>query len=302
MEHLPTDLVFLLTPQHTGTHFARMLLESHSKVSFCVSEHWRIDAERRPGYRLTGRVTGPGRARNEVMLDDEAIRHFHGQALESDFVDSVHYCLSQLLGAPEARTVRDEIERRSRDQFKIIGMQPAAKRPRYLLFQGHSGHKYHYARFDDSRFKFVVTLRHPLLSVISSLRRTNNPDVARDLLHGLAIALSIPNAFFMCVDLWEHEPSRYLDVFGFLALEQEEMPARYVELRPRINETISRDRRPSLLQEPDNRQADDSTLAELQEARHMLLEGRMHPMLREWEHLIHTLGINERMRRFGYPL
>ena len=198
--------------------------------------------------------------------------------------------------------MHDEIERRSRDQFKIIGIQPAEKRPRYLLFQGHAGHKYDYARFNDSRFKFVVTLRHPLLSVISSLRRTNNPDVARDLLHGLAIVLSIPKAFFICVDLWEHEPLRYLNVFGFLGLEQEELPARYIELRPRINETISRHRRPSLLQEPENRQADGATLVELQEARQMLIDGQIHPILREWQQYIRTLGIDDAMRRFGYSL
>jgi hypothetical protein len=231
------------------------------------------------------------------MLDSYAIRHFHRQMSEGEFVDSIQYCLSQYLGAAGNRTVRDEIERRSRDQFKVIGMRPAEKRPKYLLFQGHSGHKYHYARFDHSCFKLVVTLRHPLLSVISSLRRTNNPDVARDLLHGLAIVLSIPNAFFMCVDRWEHEPSRYVDVFGFLGLDQEELPARYVELLPRINETISRHRRPSLLQEPENRHADDAMLAELQEARQMLIEGQIHPILREWQQFIHTLGIDDAMRR-----
>ena len=94
----PQDLIALLTPQHTGTHFARMLLESHSRIAFCVKESRRIDADQRPGYRLTGDGDGPRGSPNETMLDSYVVRHFHGQMSESDFVGSIRYCVSQYFG------------------------------------------------------------------------------------------------------------------------------------------------------------------------------------------------------------
>jgi hypothetical protein len=300
LNNLPRDLVFLLTPQHTGTHFARMLLEAHPQIAFCVVESRRIDMERRAGYSLAEDGDGPNGRPNECMLDHCVVRHFHGEISADDFVASVQYCLGQR--TTRFSSVQDDIERLSRAQFRTIGITPAEKQPKFLLFHGHAGPKYENASFGNSRFKFVITLRHPLLSVISALRRTNNPAVARSLLQAYSIVLTIPHAFFICVDLWHSEPSRFLHVFDFLGLTPDLTCKQYAQLRPQINATVSRRDDASVLQQQEYSAAHDKTLDDLKVARRMLLEGEIHPILHEWLRLARDLGLDVAMRRFGYVI
>lgn len=104
----------------------------------------------------------------------------------------------------------------------------------------------------------------------------SDPQLATAQFHHHTISSpQVPDAFFMCVDLWQREPNRYLSVFEFLGLAPEEPCNRYVQLCPKVNETISRQVRPTVLQEPENRAADECILATLHEARRMLLAGEM---------------------------
>ena len=117
-----------------------MLLESHSQIGFCVVESRRIDVDRREGYCLAGNGDGPHGGPNECMLDRYVSRHFRGEISASELIDVLQYSMSQC--AATVGPIRDKIAQLSRAQFNAVGLALPEKRPRFLLFQGHSGPKY----------------------------------------------------------------------------------------------------------------------------------------------------------------
>lgn len=301
MESLRLPLIFLLTPQHTGTHFVRMLLETHSRISFGVPESRRIDRSLRPGYRLAGNGVGPEGPENEGMLDEYAVRRFHGELTADQFLRCITYCLSQRAQTTADRTVYEELKRIAVKDFRILGLELPEKDPAYLLFHGHCGPKYELASFADSAQKLVVTLRHPLLAVLSALRRTNDPEVARNILCAFDLVLRIPRAHFFCVDLAEHDTERALEVFSYLDLEPEDLARNFLEKSPHVNRTITADLKPSSVEERESTVADPRTLEQLRAARQLLLEeGRIAPVLAEWWKAAQALQLPARLRSFGY--
>ncbi|MBN8624752.1 MAG: hypothetical protein J0M17_04600 [Planctomycetes bacterium] len=296
-------LIFLLTPQHTGTHFARMLLETHSLISFGIPESRRIDCDLRPDYLLKGNGIGPDGPENERMLDDFAVEHFHGRMDCEAFLQRIRYGLSLRTQITGNRTAYEELARIAVKDFRILGLELSAKSPSYLLFHGHCGPKYLAASFASAPYKFVVTLRHPLLAVISALRRTNDPEVAHNILCGLDLVLRIPQAHFVCVDLLDRRRDAALDVFPFLGLEPEDVTRRFVELAPPINRTIDAGQRPAAIEETERVGADLGALEQLRTARRMLIEeGRIAPILEPWRRVAFKLQLPARLRRFGYDL
>ena len=300
MSTLP--IIFLFTPQHTGTHFVRMLLETHPAIGFCVNESRRIDSAMREAHCLAGTGAGASGPPHERRLDDIIVDHFHGRLSEADFSHRYDYCLRQSIERFPGRTVADVIRATSGAQFRELGLVPAEKTPRFRLFHGHCGPKYREASLEPSSLRFVVTLRHPLLSLISALRRTDEPAVAEDLIEAFDIVLGLRGAFFFCTDLWQGRPEAMRGLFTTLGLNPSAETEAFLQLQPRVNETVVRGpERPSRLQEPEAARASPARLAELQDARALLLaEGRIHPGLRPWWARICERGIDERMERFGY--
>ena len=261
LEGEPEHIIFLLTPQHTGTHFARMLLESHSRVSYCVNESCRIDHECKPDYILTKNGVGPFGTPNERMLEECVVNHFQGTMTELDFINRLRYCKSLHSEMSGGRTVYEECGLASERQFALTGIAPREKHPCYQLFHGHCGSRYRGASFNKTRFKIVVTIRHPLLSVISAMRRTDDPTVAQELLTAYELVLAIPSAFILCVDLWQDQPHQFLEVLPFLGLNIEEATSEFVRLRPRVNETILKNEGPTSLQECEGNDVDDPNIS-----------------------------------------
>ena len=304
MPPIADQLVFLLTPQHTGTHFARLLLECHSRMAFCITESRRIDQEQRPNYRLAGNGDGPCGPPNERMLDDYITDHLHGGSTAATFVSKMRYCMSQRTERFGDRTVYEHVGRAATMDLSRLGIHLPEKQPSYLLFQGHCGPKYQQAAFDRSEFTFIVTLRHPLLAVISALRRAPDLVVAHNILAAYDIVLGLQRAYFLCTDLWQQQPARFLEVFPFLNLPIEDAPRQYVSLLPKVNETIPRgDLPPSSFQEAEQEGADARGLEILREAKELWLRQRVvHASLSDWWRRIRQLQLLERMRPFGYEL
>ncbi|MBN8625805.1 MAG: hypothetical protein J0M17_09975 [Planctomycetes bacterium] len=297
----PASLIYLLTPQHTGTHFTRMLLETHPEISLGVAESRRIDGEMRPDYCPSGNGHGPHGTANERMLDEFAVRCMRGALEPAEFVRRVEYCLRQRSHAPPPRSFAEQLAATARHDFGQLGLELPPKTPRYLLFHGHAGPKLRGVDFSACPFQFVVTLRHPLLAVISALRRTNDPQVAEDLLQAFDIVLDIRQAGFVCVDQTERLPADAERVFAMLNLTPHEATRRYLSAGPAVNRTISRARRPTSLEEQESAAAEPATLAALADARQRLLDGRgIHPVLDRWSALTAELKLPQRMVRFGY--
>lgn len=299
----PRQLIYLLTPQHTGTHFARLLLETHPQISFGIAESRRIDRQLRVDYRLFGNGVGRQGPDNEVMLDDLAVECLEGGMTPEDFVRRVTYCRTQYSQTAGTRTMEAEFARMSLRMFHELDLNPAEKTPRYLLFHGHCGPKHAQARFQQMPFQYVVTLRHPLLSVISSLRRTNDEHAARNILVAFDTVLRIEKARFLCIDLPDRQASDCRRIFASLELSWEPLTERYLQLAPRINRTIETERQASPLEERETLRCSLEMLESLREARRMLVDdGRIHPVLTPWVKLARELNLPERLRIYGYNL
>lgn len=294
-------LIYLLTPQHTGTHFTRMLLETHPEIAFGVAESRRIDCGLRPDYRPSGNGNGPAGTENERMLDEFAVRCLRNELGAEEFIRRVTYCLGQWSHAAPRRSFYEQLAGVARHDFALLGLELSPKSPRYLLFHGHAGPKLAGVKIDACPFRFVVTLRHPLLAVISALRRTANPQVAEDLLCAFDLVLNISNACFLCVDRPQSLPESVDELLCALGLTPHDATRRYLAAVPQINRTVPNSVKPSSLEETESSVADPQALAALRDAREQLIhEQRIHPVLKPWHERACRLRLPERLARFQY--
>ncbi|MDB5334824.1 MAG: hypothetical protein JWN70_443 [Planctomycetaceae bacterium] len=89
----------LLTPIHTGTHFVRLLLESHPSISLASAEVCRIDPRLRPDLILPGLGEGcydatvsPDRESDRgALLIEDFERVLQGQMPASEFCSVLKY-------------------------------------------------------------------------------------------------------------------------------------------------------------------------------------------------------------------
>ena len=96
-----------------------------------------------------------------------------------------------------------------------LGIELEPKQPLYRLFHGHCGPDYAGYSFRGKEFRLVVTVRHPLLSILSNLRR--DPKVLDDFLFAVEFVFRL-DAFFFCTDLWQNDQPRLLGVFSHFGL------------------------------------------------------------------------------------
>jgi hypothetical protein len=283
------QLIFLYTPQHTGTHFCRMLLESHPEVAPCIY-----------GGML------PRWPYVDFFNGREGLAPWHGA-----------------VGA-QGESRSKALKKRIRSHFSEFNISVAAKnKPRYLFYHDHISPVHHRSLISPEHpsfgeIKTIVTIRDPLLAALSALRRNNTGIInAASIFEGLYFAAKMRDAFFFCTDLWQNVPEQMLTVFEFLGLDPVEASHSYIARRPTINVTL-RDDELAANASPgiktgqfarENRIANrfapaltSQRLAELSEARRLLQqEGRVHPLLEPWVDVLRSEPEYERFyKRLGY--
>lgn len=248
----PLDWIYLCTPQHTGTHFVRFLLELHPHVSF-----WKC------GRTMVGQ---------QNMADWQLLCQL-GHTTPEKFSALVEHAPSDF---PEW----------TRSEAKRLGIQIPEKLRTRSLFHSHlNGHK----RFWYAGVPTIVTIRDPLLSVISALRR-GSVEGANGVIGGFRFLnrLSADACFWFLTDLWAGDREKAFGVLDFLGLERTGEIDQFVRQWPALNSTS--DGRFAQTDRPD-----------LAEARRWALEERrIHPAVEWWAHQIQDAGLQLLFQRLGY--
>jgi FkbM family methyltransferase len=243
--------IYLCTPRHTGTHFLRVLLELHPKVSF-----WKC-----------GRTEVDGCSMNEWHQ-----LHQKGSITFRELLRLGTRCNADL----PAWTAQEVAK---------LGLQLPTKHVEYDLVQAHA--------LDNTPWyptlPTVVTVRDPLLAIISGLRRDGN-DRAESILAGVKfLANKQGECFYFCVDQWHRHRERALELMSYLDLEPTQEIYDYIAQWPSPNAAEAHEH---LIQ-------DDSE--ELAEARRLALEDRqVHHVVETWAQRLREAGLQAFYESLGY--
>lgn len=298
------NLIYLLTPFHTGTHFVRMLLESNRKINYGISESRRVPISLNSAATVSGNGLGAGKAANERLLSEYMV-DYYAKAIKQDILMQAVECSNKLV--PE-----DLVHRRLTNQAKLAGHRQAEfwddfglalgvkDEIEYELLYGHATTRYRGFDANAAKFPVIVTVRHPILSIISSLRRKNDALALYDYLYAVEFTFHIKNAIFICTDLWQGQPNKFLNVFKLLGLGVDPVTEKYLALSPVVNQTIAREG----VHPKHNyciEKADADLCDELVVAKTAFLDDRtIKPILRPWWNAIHNRGLWKYYEALGY--
>lgn len=308
------DLIFLFTPQHTGTHFVRMILESHPLISTAIGEDFHVQTNMDSKFLLKGKgfgaVSPEGEAAGTIKLVEIARSYLHGEMSKTKFVQ---YLIHRQKLVSEQRDPVDnyrwEMNKTIRE-FAAEGLVLDHKRrgETHLLYRGHCNDK-HYNNTLQSAYdeiKVVTTIRHPLLSFITFMRRQSPEKISSltaSYLAGMNFLMSVNNKFVFCTDLWQNQPDKMLDVFGYIGIEPPSVAKAFVAKQPLINETTSHLTKPHSKHNfcPENKAHTESFLEELRKAKQMLIEeGKIHSILEPYWKQVRESGILNKYEAYGY--
>lgn len=189
--------IYLCTPLHTGTHFLRVLLELHPRVSF-----WKC-----------GRTVVDGRTMNDWhRLCKDGLISFR------ELIRLGTRCNSDLPAWTEREVAK-------------LGLRIPDKQVEFDLIHSHALATTHWY----PSLPTVISVRDPLLAIISGLRR-NGSDGAESIFSGVQfLAKRRSECFMFCVDLWKHHRERTLELFSYLGLEPTQEIYDYVAKWPSPN-------------------------------------------------------------------
>jgi hypothetical protein len=135
----------------------------------------------------------------------------------------------------------------------------------------------------------VVSMRDPLLAIISGLRR-RGPEVAEGIIAGVRFLADKHNeCFFFCVDQWQDHRERALALLSYLDLEPTQEIYDYVARWPSPNAAEAHEH---LIHDKSSH---------LAEARRLVLaENRVHPIVAPWAQRLRQAGLQEFCESLGY--
>ena len=243
--------IYLCTARHTGTHFLRVLLELHPKISF-----WKCD---------------------RTQVDGRPLAEWHQLHREAQ----ISYRELLALGV---RTPADLPEWTKQEAAKLRITIPPKQIESHLIHSHADRTTYWYPSLPT-----VVSIRDPLLAIISGLRR-GGTDAAENILGGFRfLASGQDDCFFFCVDQWQSHRERALELLAYLDLEPTQEIYDYLACWPSPNaaeahEQLILDKSP-----------------ELAEARRLSLqEGQVHPMVEPWAERLRAAGLQRFCESLGY--
>lgn len=211
-------IILLATPQHTGTHYMRLLLELHPNiqhVKMMVCEY------------------------NNVRLARFMVRYF-GQKISYD----------ELYNSVVNAEFRDGDIEFTHNGLKSIGIIPDAKSSPLPFIHTHifwynMNDKKIYSPPDRplNEFDVVYTVRDPMLSFVTAFRRSPVPEITTgDILNGLKyIERYGSDGFIYATDLPEDRADAAIKVFDFLGLPHNDKCLKYVNANNPVNVTGGKD-------------------------------------------------------------
>lgn len=313
MQSNQKHVVVLFTPRHTGTHFVRMLLESHPAISTAIGEDYRVHSELQLNYVLAGRGFGhedpnlhPDHDRSsEPMLLDFFHAFLRGEVDKSYFLEAVGYWQFASSQRTLPRNHREHHLANVMLEFRELGIELAPKKEQYLLYRGHC-HQEH-IRYDLARLTnempVVATIRHPLRSILTILRRepqASHEAVIEDYIAACRCTLSLQKAFLFCTDLWQSAPSKMRSLFDFLGLSVADATEQFLSLRPKVNRTMSKHDRHGQHNYCLEFEHSPEFLGEISVASALLDGNIVHPLLIPYMSRIESTGLIPSYEALGY--
>jgi len=243
--------IYLCTPRHTGTHFVRLLLELHPKISF-----WKC-----------GRTQVGGRSMKEWQ--------------ELHRAGAITFRKLLRVGVRCA----EDLPEWSRKEARELYIEIPEKHVEYELVHSHATGMTHWY----PSLPTIVTIRDPLLAVISALRR-GEPDLPEDIIAGIRnVADKDGECFYFCVDLWEGQRDLALRLFSHLGLTATQEIHQYLSLWRTQN---SAELHEHLILDKSE---------ELAEARRWAMERKgVHPAVASWVEKIREARLQSFYERLGY--
>lgn len=310
-----SDVILLLTPFHTGTHFVRLLLELHPAISFACAEDYRVDPALRPDYILPGQGAGwiddsvgvylqPHRGRMVYEYFEDVL---YGRIAPGEFSALLKYRDSLFTEETFPWRACDYMALQMAGVYASLGIPLDTKQVQWQLYRGHWQETF--AGCDLRRkmepFRVVTTIRHPLRSILSILRRHSPAEHASLISHYFASVralLSLPDAFVFCTDLWQDTPAKMCNLFNHLELPITASIRQFLALRPRVNNTLTSDDQPNQVgYSYEYRHADDFS-RNLNDARRALNDRAVHPVLRPYWDELRDCDLKNLIEGFGYDL
>jgi hypothetical protein len=285
-----------------------MLLESHPAIGPAIAEDCRIDREFRPNYVLAGYGRGSindHMRRHEPMLLEFLRDFLQGNQDEQRFLDAMDYWKTI---SCEARHPRNNYQFYLHDRmcaFRKLGIVLEPKSNQFLLYRGHC-HKEHLS-YDLTRmtdqFYVVSSIRHPLLSVITILRRQDPSQWQSDFIDWLSAVrciFSLKNAFIFCADLWQATPKKMESLFSYLGLQTSPATDAYISAHPIINKTREPADRTGDVDCCMNHENPAAFHAMLNDAKRLLAENQLHPFLMPYWDEIKNSDVLPHFEKSGY--
>jgi hypothetical protein len=143
--------------------------------------------------------------------------------------------------------------------------------------------------------KFIVTVRDPLLSICSGLRRVGNPENPRMIIREFQKLVDFPGYKF-CIDQYRtriEKDNAVRMLFKHLGLSPNASCRKWAKLWSGINETSAEIENFDLYWSPDQ-------VEELREARRMLSANKIHPILQPWVDELRASGLQRKLQALNY--
>jgi len=245
-------MIHLNTPYHTGTYFVRFLLELHPGVRF-----WRHSTSSIRGKRFL---------------------EWQNQYKDGDISRAELFALLKGILPEDPDWTRQHARNL---KYCLRPKLPIA----HFLLKNHISFQ---EQFFYPDIPTVITIRDPLLSVLTCLRRHGRDPAVQVVSVFHQLATNPPeNVFYFCTDLWAKDRQKAFDLFEYLGLETTLEVARCVFDWPAINTSAACQTK--------------SPKAKYEKARNMLIhDNEIHPLLRGWAKKLQKPEIQDFMESLGY--
>ncbi len=212
--------LLILSAVNTGTHFVRMMLESHPLADWCIYEDFQL----LNGELLRGRLLG----------------FLRGQIGVVDFLSDFY----EVRARNEQRLAY--VRSTQHEQFNLVTQ--TRRTARLPLLHAHAGHDWLSMDIEHLPLAMAIPVRHPLLMVCSIFRRNRYADdiadeaiaAARWLWDGTGWRDGASPRSFVVVNPWQVDRHGIGNLLGRYSLPRTGNTDRFMNDPPRVNETLER--------------------------------------------------------------